>query len=59
MEEGLNHVDGQTSLCYWPIEGSVESLCNEIKKVRHEKQMAQIQLPHCLPDRMKSKMFDF
>ena len=42
MEEGLNHVDGQTSLCYWPEEITIEELCDEIKKVRHEKQMAQI-----------------
>ena len=45
MEDGLNHVNGQTSLCYWPIGCTVERLCDEVKKVRHEQQMSQMQLP--------------
>ena len=33
MEDGLSHVDGQTSLCYWPYD-KVKELCDEIKEVR-------------------------
>ena len=36
MEEGLNHVDGQTSLCYWPWEGTVEQLLCDVKKAKSE-----------------------
>lgn len=31
MEDGLNHVDGQTSLCYW-YNNVVEYLCDDVKR---------------------------
>ena len=37
MEEGLNHVDGQPSLCYWPHTGlNVIDLCDDIKTLREQ-----------------------
>ena len=36
IEEGLNHVQGQTSLCYWPWEGTVEKLLLDVKKVKDD-----------------------
>ena len=37
MEEELNHVDGQNSLCYWPETCTIKLLCDDIKRVRREK----------------------
>ena len=37
MEEGLNHVNGQTSLCYWPWMCTVESLLDDVKEAKNKK----------------------
>ena len=36
MEEGLSHVDGQTSLCYWPRSFTVEELLDGVKNAKRE-----------------------
>ena len=59
MEDGLNHVDGQTSLCYWPYHFTVERLCKEVNKARHEQQKTQMQLPSNLTSTWQGLMFDF
>ena len=35
-EDGLNHVDGQTSLCFWNGEITFEDLFDDIKKARSD-----------------------
>ena len=60
IEDGLNHVDGQTSLCYWNAYScTVNGLCNDVKAVRHEQQKTQMQLPSNLSSDMQGYMFDF
>ena len=39
MEEGLSHVDGQTSLCYWPWYCTIENLLNDVKKAKKENKL--------------------
>ena len=39
MEEGLSHVDGQTSLCYWPWEYTVKELLDNVKKAKKENKL--------------------
>ena len=36
MEEGLNHVDGQDSLCYWPWFNTVQDLHRDVKASKSE-----------------------
>ena len=39
MEEGLSHVDGQTSLCYWPWSFRVKDLVAEVKNAKRENKL--------------------
>ena len=36
MEEGLSHLDGQNSLCYWPWDTTVELLFYLVKEAMRE-----------------------
>ena len=36
LEDGLNHIGGLTSLCYWYALSEVKTLCDEAKKARQE-----------------------
>ena len=37
MEEGLSHVDGQTSLCYWPWKCTGKQLLDDVKERKSSK----------------------
>ena len=63
MEEGLNHVEGQPSLCYWPLHMTVKMLCDDVKKARTQQNL-QLQVPQELESKhqgykMQAFMFDF
>ena len=57
MEEGLNHVDGQTSLCYWPWSFEVGQLLDGVKEAKKNKKF-YFQLPHDTGP-TQANMFDF
>ena len=62
MEEGLNHVDGQPSLCYWPWATTIADLCIDVRIARLGKKF-QMQIPNHLNkdsfEGIQRKMFDF
>ena len=59
MEEGLDHVDGQPSLCYWSFFNvTVKTLCDDVKKARQQ-QKFQIEIPTDLGDTMRRAMVKF